>query len=59
MFEIAVCEDCGEIALVGKQEFGKLAQGGNTMIVPANVTDLASIVAVGQKVLSASKKIEG
>jgi regulator of protease activity HflC (stomatin/prohibitin superfamily) len=38
------------------QEFGKLAQGGNTMIVPANVTDLASIVAVGQKVLSAAKK---
>jgi len=38
------------------QEFGKLAQGGNTMIVPANVTDLASIVAVGQKVLSATKK---
>jgi regulator of protease activity HflC (stomatin/prohibitin superfamily) len=36
-------------------EFGKLAQGGNTMIVPANVTDLASMVAVGQKVLSASK----
>jgi regulator of protease activity HflC (stomatin/prohibitin superfamily) len=37
------------------QEFGKLAQGGNTMIVPSNVTDLASIVAVGQKVLSAAK----
>jgi regulator of protease activity HflC (stomatin/prohibitin superfamily) len=40
------------------QEFGKLAQGGNTMIVPANVTDLASFVAVGQKVLSAGKKAE-
>jgi hypothetical protein len=26
------------------------------MIVPANVTDLASIVAVGQKVLAATKK---
>ena len=37
------------------QEFGKLAQGGNTMIVPANVADLASFVAIGQKVLSASK----
>jgi len=24
MFEIAVCEDCGEIALIGKQENGKL-----------------------------------
>jgi len=38
------------------QEFGKLAQGGNTMIVPANVTDLASIVAVGQKVLASTRK---
>ena len=37
------------------QQFGKLAQGGNTMIVPSNVTDLASFVAVGQKVLSSSK----
>jgi len=26
MFEIAVCEDCGEIALVGKQENGKLSR---------------------------------
>jgi len=41
------------------KEFGKLAQGGNTMIVPANVTDLASIVAVGQSVLSAAKKAGG
>jgi len=24
MFEIAVCEDCGETALIGKQEYGKL-----------------------------------
>ena len=26
MFEIAVCEDCGEIAIVGKQEYGKLVR---------------------------------
>lgn len=32
-------------------EFGKLAQTSNTMIIPSNVTDLASIVAVAKKVL--------
>ena len=40
------------------KEFGKLAQAGNTMIVPANVSDLASFVAVGQKVLAATRKSE-
>ena len=34
-------------------EFGKLARSSNTMIVPSNVVDLASLVAIGQKVLQA------
>ena len=37
-------------------EFGKLAQASNTMIIPTNVADLASIVAVGKQVLEANKK---
>ena len=40
-------------------EFGKLAQSSNTMIVPANVTDLASFVAVGRTALEVAKKTEG
>ena len=32
-------------------EFGKLAQTNNTMIVPANLTDLTSIMAVASKVI--------
>lgn len=33
------------------EQFGKLAGSSNTMIIPANVTDIASIVAVGKQVL--------
>lgn len=42
-------------------EFGKLAQANNTMIIPANLTDLTSIMAVAGKVLKKddSFKIEG
>jgi regulator of protease activity HflC (stomatin/prohibitin superfamily) len=32
-------------------EFGKLAKTGNSLIVPANVTDLVSMVAVGKEVI--------
>ena len=41
-------------------EFGKLAQTNNTMIVPANLTDLTSILAIGSKVFKDSEdfKIE-
>ncbi|MDR2200344.1 MAG: paraslipin [Deltaproteobacteria bacterium] len=35
-------------------EFGKLATNSNTMIVPSNVVDLASLVAVGKSVLKAA-----
>ncbi len=38
-------------------EFGKLAKSNNSMIIPANVTDIASVVAVGKQVLEQSKKI--
>jgi regulator of protease activity HflC (stomatin/prohibitin superfamily) len=37
-------------------QFGLLAQKSNTMIVPANVADLASIIAVGQKAITATKE---
>jgi regulator of protease activity HflC (stomatin/prohibitin superfamily) len=36
-------------------EFGKLAKTSNTMIIPSNVVDLASLVAVGQGVLKAGR----
>ena len=36
-------------------EFGKLAKASNTMIIPANVVDLASLVAVGHGVLKAGR----
>jgi regulator of protease activity HflC (stomatin/prohibitin superfamily) len=36
-------------------EFGKLAKATNSLIIPANVVDLASIVAVGKEVLKAGK----
>jgi regulator of protease activity HflC (stomatin/prohibitin superfamily) len=32
-------------------EFGKLAQTGNTMIIPTNLADVASIIGVGKRVL--------
>ena len=37
-------------------EFGKLAKANNTMIIPSNVVDIASIVAVGKQVLESNKK---
>ncbi|MDR1961843.1 MAG: paraslipin [Gracilibacteraceae bacterium] len=36
-------------------EFGKLAKAGNSMIIPANVVDIASVVAVGKQVLASGK----
>lgn len=38
-------------------EFGKLAKTNNTMIIPTNVVDIASMVAVGQQVLQSNKKV--
>jgi regulator of protease activity HflC (stomatin/prohibitin superfamily) len=37
-------------------EFGKLAKSSNTMIIPNNVIDLASVVAVGKGVLTAGRE---
>ncbi|MDR1045798.1 MAG: SPFH/Band 7/PHB domain protein [Candidatus Adiutrix sp.] len=37
-------------------EFGKLAKTNNSMIIPSTLSDVASIVAVGQQVLQANKK---
>lgn len=37
-------------------EFGKLAKTNNSLIIPANVTDIASVVAVGRQVLESVKK---
>lgn len=37
-------------------EFGKLAQTNNSMIIPTNVADIASMVAVGKQVLENNKK---
>ena len=34
------------------QEFGKLAKTNNSMIIPSNVTDLASVMAISKKVLT-------
>lgn len=34
------------------QEFGKLAKTNNSMIIPANVTDIASVMAISKKILS-------
>ncbi|MDR1578057.1 MAG: paraslipin [Deltaproteobacteria bacterium] len=36
-------------------EFGKLAKGSNSMIIPSNVVDLASMVAVGREVIQAGR----
>jgi regulator of protease activity HflC (stomatin/prohibitin superfamily) len=36
-------------------EFGKLAQTSNSMIIPANVTDIAAFVAVGKQILEKGK----
>jgi regulator of protease activity HflC (stomatin/prohibitin superfamily) len=36
-------------------EFGKLAKTNNTLIIPSNVVDLASVVAVGKEVLKAGR----
>jgi regulator of protease activity HflC (stomatin/prohibitin superfamily) len=36
-------------------EFGKLAKENNSMIIPSNVIDLASVVAVGRNVLEAGR----
>jgi regulator of protease activity HflC (stomatin/prohibitin superfamily) len=40
-------------------EFGKLAQTNNTMIVPANLTDLAGMVSVAGRLLGESKEKGG
>ena len=40
-------------------EFGKLAKAGNSMIIPANVADIASFVAIGKQVLDSNKKKSG
>jgi len=40
-------------------EFGKLAKANNTMIIPSNVVDIASVVAVGKQVLESNKKSGG
>ncbi len=37
-------------------EFGKLAKTNNSLIIPATVTDIASVVAVGRQVLESAKK---
>ncbi len=37
-------------------EFGKLAKSGNSIIIPANVADIASFVAVGKQVLDGNRK---
>ncbi len=37
-------------------EFGKLAKTNNSLIIPTNVADIASIVAVGRQVLESNKK---
>ncbi len=37
-------------------EFGKLAKENNTMIIPANMTDISSLVATATKVLEGTKK---
>jgi regulator of protease activity HflC (stomatin/prohibitin superfamily) len=40
-------------------EFGKLAKSNNSMIIPSNVIDLASIVAVGKEVIKAGREAAG
>jgi regulator of protease activity HflC (stomatin/prohibitin superfamily) len=37
-------------------EFGKLAKAGNTLVVPASLTDLASMIALATNVAKASSK---
>jgi regulator of protease activity HflC (stomatin/prohibitin superfamily) len=41
------------------QEFGKLAQENNAMIIPANLTDIASFVAVASKTLDWKQQRQG
>jgi hypothetical protein len=37
-------------------EFGKMAKESNTMIMPANLTDISSIIATATKVFDATKE---
>ncbi|MFA5256566.1 MAG: band-7 C-terminal domain-containing protein [Opitutales bacterium] len=40
------------------REFGNLAKINNTMIIPANLSDISSVVATAMKTLSAVKKAD-
>ena len=40
-------------------QFGQLAKAGNTLIVPANLTDVAGMISGAMTVLGAVKKKEG
>jgi len=40
------------------KEFGKLAKTNNSIIIPSNVADIASFVAIGKQVLEGNKKKE-
>jgi regulator of protease activity HflC (stomatin/prohibitin superfamily) len=41
------------------QQFGRLAQAGNTLVVPANLSDIASMVALATKVFEQSRPAAG
>ena len=62
MIALAINEKGGKDAVnlrVAEQylgEFGKLAQTNNTMIVPSNLSDVASIVGTITKVFDETKK---
>jgi regulator of protease activity HflC (stomatin/prohibitin superfamily) len=57
---IAVKEEGGDAAMKLRiaeeyvEQFGKLAQGSNTLVVPANLSDLSSMIALATSIFSAT-----
>jgi regulator of protease activity HflC (stomatin/prohibitin superfamily) len=55
---IAVKEDGGDAAMKLRiaedyvQQFGNLAKGSNTLVVPANLSDLSSMIALATNIVS-------
>jgi hypothetical protein len=39
-------------------EFGKLAKGSNTLVIPSSLSDVSGLVATAGKVIDNLKKIE-
>jgi hypothetical protein len=47
------------VAEVYVDAFGKLAKAGNTLIVPGNMSDLATMVSSAMTIVSGARRAEG